>query len=101
MYMNSTMFEFNKMSTVATTILASFAAAGIAVNHVRSWNEPYYATHMQNPFHEHVRETYRETRSEREARNLFIHIRNLYIYHTPKTNRLRVARFVDSETRET
>jgi len=64
MYMNSTIFEFNKMSTVATTILTSFAAAGIVVNHVRSWSEPYYATHMKNPFHEHVRETYRETRSE-------------------------------------
>ncbi|KAH0955867.1 hypothetical protein HN011_006367 [Eciton burchellii] len=62
MYMNSTIFEFNKMSTVATTILTSFAAAGIVVNHVRSWSEPYYATHMKNPFHEHVRETYRETR---------------------------------------
>lgn len=65
MYMNSTMFEFNKMSTVATTILTSFAAAGIAVNFVRSWSEPYYGyTHMKNPFHEHVKETYRETRSE-------------------------------------
>jgi len=64
MYMNSTIFEFNKMTTVATTILASFEAAGISVNYVRTWNEPYYATHMKNPFHEHVRDTYRDTRSE-------------------------------------
>ncbi|XP_071581869.1 receptor-type guanylate cyclase Gyc76C-like [Temnothorax nylanderi] len=63
MHMNSTMFEFNKMSTIATTILTSFEAAGISVNHRRSWNEPYYgATHMKNPFHEHVKQTYRETR---------------------------------------
>lgn len=65
MYMNSTMFEFNKMSTIATTILTSFEAAGISVNYLRSWSEPYYVhTHMQNPFHKHVRDTYRETRSE-------------------------------------
>lgn len=64
MHMNSTMFEFNKMSTVATTILASFEAAGITVNYHRSWSEPYYATHMKNPFHEHVKETYRDTRSK-------------------------------------
>ncbi|XP_071628567.1 guanylate cyclase 32E [Temnothorax longispinosus] len=62
MHMNSTMFEFNKMSTIATTILTSFEAAGISVNYRRSWNEPYYATHMKNPFHEHVKQTYRETR---------------------------------------
>ncbi|KAL0109405.1 hypothetical protein PUN28_014464 [Cardiocondyla obscurior] len=63
MHINSTIFEFNKMSTVATTILASFEAAGIIVNHRRSWNEPYYgATHMKNPFYEHVRETYQDTR---------------------------------------
>jgi len=64
MYMNSTTYEFNKMSTVATTILSSFEAAGIHVNYCRSWTEPYYATHMKNPFHDHVRETYRDTRSE-------------------------------------
>ncbi|XP_011254353.1 guanylate cyclase 32E [Camponotus floridanus] len=63
MYMNSTMFEFNKMSTIATTILTSFEAAGISVTYLRSWSEPYYVhTHMQNPFHKHVRDTYRETR---------------------------------------
>ncbi|XP_018338733.1 PREDICTED: guanylate cyclase 32E-like [Trachymyrmex septentrionalis] len=62
LYMNSTMFEFNKMSTVATTILMSFEAAGIAVNYCRSWNEPYHVTHMKNPFHELVRQTYRGTR---------------------------------------
>ncbi|XP_077268388.1 guanylate cyclase 32E isoform X2 [Temnothorax americanus] len=62
MHMNSTMFEFNKMSTIAATILTSFEAAGISVNYRRSWNEPYYATHMKNPFHEHVKQTYRETR---------------------------------------
>ncbi|XP_067205075.1 guanylate cyclase 32E [Linepithema humile] len=61
MYMNSSIYEFNKMSTIATTILASFEAAGINVN-IRTWNEPYYATHMTNPFHEHVRNTYRDTR---------------------------------------
>lgn len=66
MHMNSTMFEFNKMSTVATTILTSFEVAGITVNYRRSWSEPLhnYATHMKNPFHEHVKETYRDTRSE-------------------------------------
>lgn len=64
MHINSTMFEFNKMSTVATTILASFEAAGITVNYRRSWSEPYYATHMKNPFHELVKETYEDTRSE-------------------------------------
>ncbi|XP_025074947.1 guanylate cyclase 32E [Pogonomyrmex barbatus] len=62
MYMNSTMFEFNKMSTVATTILKSFEAAGITVNYCRAWNEPYHVTHMKNPFHEHVKDTYRDTR---------------------------------------
>ncbi|EGI65143.1 Guanylate cyclase 32E [Acromyrmex echinatior] len=62
LYMNSTMFEFNKMSTVATTILMSFEAAGIAVNYCLSWNEPYHVTHMKNPFHELVRQTYRGTR---------------------------------------
>ncbi|XP_029677827.1 guanylate cyclase 32E-like [Formica exsecta] len=63
MYMNSTMFEFNKMSTIATTILTSFEAAGISVTYLRSWSEPYYVdTHMQNPFHKHVRETFRKTR---------------------------------------
>ncbi|XP_014478817.1 PREDICTED: guanylate cyclase 32E isoform X2 [Dinoponera quadriceps] len=62
MYMNSTMYEFNKMSTVATTILESFEAAGISLNHIRCWEEPYYATHMQNPFREHVKDTYLDTR---------------------------------------
>lgn len=64
MYMNSTLFEFNKMSTVAETILASFEAAGVTVNFLRCWEEPYHVTHMTNPFHQHVAETYRETRSE-------------------------------------
>ncbi|XP_050465649.1 guanylate cyclase 32E isoform X2 [Cataglyphis hispanica] len=65
MYMNSTIFEFNKMSTIATTILTSFEAAGISVTYLRSWSEPYYVdTHMPNPFHKHVRETFRKTRSE-------------------------------------
>ncbi|XP_011145363.1 guanylate cyclase 32E [Harpegnathos saltator] len=62
MYMNSTVYEFNRMSTVATTILASFEAAGISLNHLRCWEEPYYATHMENPFHKHVKETYADTR---------------------------------------
>ncbi|KAL6448488.1 hypothetical protein ACFW04_000413 [Cataglyphis niger] len=63
MYMNSTIFEFNKMSTIATTILTSFEAAGISVTYLRSWSEPYYVdTHMPNPFHKHVRETFRKTR---------------------------------------
>ncbi|XP_011864195.1 PREDICTED: guanylate cyclase 32E [Vollenhovia emeryi] len=62
LHMNSTVFEFNKMSTVATTILASFEAAGITVNYRRSWSEPYHVTHMENPFHEYVRQTYRDTR---------------------------------------
>ncbi|XP_020284969.1 guanylate cyclase 32E isoform X2 [Pseudomyrmex gracilis] len=62
MYMNSTIFEFNKMSTVATTILSSFQNAGISVNFLRTWSEPYYVTHMKNPFDEYVKETYRETR---------------------------------------
>ncbi|OAD60804.1 Guanylate cyclase 32E [Eufriesea mexicana] len=62
MYMNSTLFEFNKMSTVAETILSSFEAAGVTVNFLRCWEEPYHVTHMTNPFHQHVSETYRETR---------------------------------------
>ncbi|XP_012148117.1 guanylate cyclase 32E isoform X1 [Megachile rotundata] len=62
MYMNSTLFEFNKMSTVAETILSSFEAAGVTVNFLRCWEEPYHVTHMTNPFHRHVSETYRETR---------------------------------------
>ncbi|XP_043253868.1 guanylate cyclase 32E [Colletes gigas] len=62
MYMNSTLFEFNKMSTIAKTILSSFEAAGVTVNFLRCWEEPYHVTHMTNPFHEHVSETYRETR---------------------------------------
>ncbi|XP_017892327.1 guanylate cyclase 32E-like isoform X3 [Ceratina calcarata] len=62
MYMNSTLFEFNKMSTVAETILASFEAAGVTVNFLRCWEEPYHVTHMTNPFHKHVSETYQETR---------------------------------------
>ncbi|XP_011686974.1 PREDICTED: guanylate cyclase 32E isoform X2 [Wasmannia auropunctata] len=62
-YINSTMFEFNKMSTIAATILKSFEAAGITVNYRRSWSEPYYgSTNTKNPFHKHVRETYRDTR---------------------------------------
>ncbi|XP_025987101.2 guanylate cyclase 32E [Solenopsis invicta] len=63
MHMNATTFQFNKMSTIATTILASFEAAGITVNHRCMWSEPYFhATHMKNPFHKHVRDTYRDTR---------------------------------------
>ncbi|XP_076654351.1 guanylate cyclase 32E [Halictus rubicundus] len=62
MYMNSTLFEFNKMSTIAKTILSSFEAAGVTVNFLRCWQEPYHVTHMTNPFHEHVSETYLETR---------------------------------------
>ncbi|KAG7202068.1 hypothetical protein KM043_004743 [Ampulex compressa] len=62
MYMNSTLFEFNKMSTVAKTILSAFEAAGITVNYLRCWEEPYHAKHMANPFHRHVSETYHETR---------------------------------------
>ncbi|XP_076182973.1 guanylate cyclase 32E [Ptiloglossa arizonensis] len=62
MYMNSTLFEFNKMSTIAKTILSSFEAAGVTVNFLRCWEEPYHVTHMTNPFHGHVTETYRETR---------------------------------------
>nr|XP_031850372.1 guanylate cyclase 32E [Nomia melanderi] len=62
MYMNSTLFEFNKMSTIAKTILSSFESAGVTVNFLRCWQEPYHVTHMTNPFHEHVTETYQETR---------------------------------------
>ncbi|XP_024220627.1 guanylate cyclase 32E [Bombus impatiens] len=62
MYMNSTLFEFNKMSTIAETILSSFDSAGVTVNFLRCWEEPYHVTHMTNPFHKHVSETYRETR---------------------------------------
>jgi len=39
MYMDSTTYEFNKMSTVTTTILSSFEATGINVNYCRSWGE--------------------------------------------------------------
>ncbi|XP_054008171.1 guanylate cyclase 32E [Hylaeus anthracinus] len=62
LYMNSTLFEFNKMSTIAKTILSSFETAGVTVNYLRCWQEPYYVTYMTNPFHELVRETYLETR---------------------------------------
>ncbi|XP_032675177.1 guanylate cyclase 32E isoform X2 [Odontomachus brunneus] len=76
MYMNASVYEFNKMSTVAKTILASFEAAGISLNHVRCWEEPHYTTQtllmenrtmanrtiMENPFHAHVEDTYRDTR---------------------------------------
>ncbi|XP_043474610.1 guanylate cyclase 32E isoform X1 [Leptopilina heterotoma] len=62
LYMNSSLFEFNKMSTVASTILSSFAAAGITVNYLQCWEEPYHVTHMKNPFHKLVSETYSETR---------------------------------------
>lgn len=64
MYMNSSLFEFNKMSTVASTILSSFAIAGITVNYLKCWEEPYHVTHMKNPFHKLVSETYSETRSK-------------------------------------
>lgn len=65
MYMNSSLFEFNnKMSSVAMTILNSFESSGISVNYLRCWKEPYHVTHMNNPFHELVASTYRETRSE-------------------------------------
>lgn len=77
MYMNASVYEFNKMSTVAKTILASFEAAGISLNHVRCWKEPHYTTQtppmgnrtmanrtMENPFHKHVEDTYRDTRSK-------------------------------------
>lgn len=62
LYMNSSLFEFNKMSTVASTILSSFALAGITVNYLQCWEEPYHVTHMKNPFHKLVSETYSETR---------------------------------------
>ncbi|XP_014300035.1 guanylate cyclase 32E [Microplitis demolitor] len=63
MYMNSSLFEFNnKMSSVAMTILNSFESSGISVNYLRCWKEPYHVTHMNNPFHELVASTYRETR---------------------------------------
>lgn len=64
MYMNSSLFEFNKMSTIASTILSSFETSGVQVNYIRCWDEPYHLTHMNNPFHKHVIETYRETRSK-------------------------------------
>ncbi|KAK0087232.1 hypothetical protein PV325_001474 [Microctonus aethiopoides] len=63
MYMNTSLFEFNnKVSSVATTILNSFELSGITVNYLRCWKEPYHVTHMNNPFHELVATTYRETR---------------------------------------
>ncbi|XP_033327038.1 guanylate cyclase 32E isoform X2 [Megalopta genalis] len=62
MYMNSSRYEFNKMSTVAQTILSAFDAAGVTVNFLRSWQEPYFYGYTSNPFHEIVGETYRETR---------------------------------------
>lgn len=65
MYMNTSLFEFNnKVSSVATTILNSFELSGITVNYLRCWKEPYHVTHMNNPFHELVATTYRETRSK-------------------------------------
>ncbi|XP_066598424.1 guanylate cyclase 32E [Prorops nasuta] len=74
MYMNSTKFEFNKMSTVASTILSSFRAAGVTVNFLRCWEEPYHVTYTNNPFHEHVKETYRETRIYVILGNYYEHI---------------------------
>ncbi|XP_078045416.1 guanylate cyclase 32E [Augochlora pura] len=62
MYMNSSRYEFNKMSTVAQTILSAFDAAGITVNFLRSWQEPYFDGYTSNPFHDIVSETYLETR---------------------------------------
>ncbi|XP_024942197.1 guanylate cyclase 32E [Cephus cinctus] len=62
MYMNSSQFEFNRMPTVAKTILSSLEAAGIDVNFLRCWDEPYHVNYMNNPFHKHVQETYLETR---------------------------------------
>lgn len=63
MYMNSSEYEFNKMTTVATMILESFEAAGVSVKH-RCWSETYHSVYMENPFHELVEDTYRDTRSK-------------------------------------
>ncbi|KYN04686.1 Guanylate cyclase 32E [Cyphomyrmex costatus] len=62
LFMNSTIFEFNKMSTLATTMIRSFEAAGINFNYRRSWNEPYHMNYTKNPFYKLVHETYRHTR---------------------------------------
>lgn len=79
MYMNSPEYEFNKMSTVAKTIVTSFEAAGGKVNHIRCWEETYYPTHMENPFHRHVEDTYRDTRSKynvaRIPEMIIVHVR--------------------------
>lgn len=65
MYMNSSRFEFNnKISSIASTILTSLRSAGIMVNYLRCWNEPYHVTHMNNPFHDLISSSYRESRSE-------------------------------------
>ncbi|KAK2576984.1 hypothetical protein KPH14_011947 [Odynerus spinipes] len=74
MYLNSSLVEFNTLSTVANTILSSFEANGISVNFLRSWKEPYHVIHMQNPFHELVEETYRETRIYVILGNYYEHI---------------------------
>ncbi|XP_012260738.2 guanylate cyclase 32E isoform X3 [Athalia rosae] len=74
MYMNSSLFEFNKMSTVAETILSSFEASGITLNSLRCWGEPFHHTHMHNPFHQHVQDTYKETRIYVILGNYYDHI---------------------------
>ncbi|XP_035734350.1 guanylate cyclase 32E-like isoform X1 [Vespa mandarinia] len=63
MYMNSSLVDFSKMSTIGTTILSSFENNGITVNFLRCWKDPYYLMkNVENPFNEIVKETYRETR---------------------------------------
>ncbi|XP_046736974.1 guanylate cyclase 32E [Diprion similis] len=74
MYMNSTLFEFNKMSTVAETILSSFDTAGITLNSLKCWGEPYLHTYVDNPFHQHVKDTYHETRIYVILGNYYDHI---------------------------
>lgn len=65
MYMNSSLVDFSKMSTIGMTILSSLENNGITVNFLRCWKDPYYLMkNVENPFNEIIKDTYRETRSK-------------------------------------
>lgn len=66
LYMKSNLIDFYEITTVGKTIVSSLKSAGITINAIRHWEEPYRVVDdVKNPFHKLVDETYIETRSDK------------------------------------
>ncbi|RZF40474.1 hypothetical protein LSTR_LSTR000353 [Laodelphax striatellus] len=59
LYLRSVQDDFDK---VAATIQSVLETAGVKINMVRWWNEPYHRGYSENPFPKLLQDTYRDTR---------------------------------------